>query len=244
MLGLGLGLPRLIRGGQVEGGGAGVFEDFSSFADNTSPADAGFTVSWETPDDAGVFNQQFRIAVDSNSRYGVFWDAAGTTQDSVVRGLLTVGLDSAISISSRSGFILRGSPGAGSANADGYIVFLQLDGNDVDTTLRIGKLEGGSYTDVVTTSTKVVTVANPELDQIWVKAEIVGSTIRAKFWDDEDPEPAGWDLEGTDSTHTEGQTGLYARENVLATDISNDRALTYDNLGSAPTEAELDALYA
>lgn len=72
-------------------------------------------------------------------------------------------------------------------------------------TYEIWRCVGGSFTELV--STAIPEGAPQPDDVINIRAQCTGSTLRAKFWWNDDPEPAEWTLSTTDGTHVSGRVG-------------------------------------
>lgn len=111
-------------------------------------------------------------------------------------------------------------------NPDNFYFAWVLAGTDNSITVSIGMHDdapGVLFENVVTS------YSNSGLPRFALRFAGEGSTLRAKLWPASDPEPAGWDIELTDTTHTQpGRIALAAERDFGSTNTG--LLATFDNL--------------
>lgn len=99
----------------------------------------------------------------------------------------------------RSGALVRGSGAAGAEN--GYFCFV----DETDSKLKVAKIAAGTLTVLASYS---VTLPSTEEDYCGL-FRVNGTSLRARLWRYDAPEPATWHIETTDATHAaSGYVGL------------------------------------
>lgn len=89
--------------------------------------------------------------------------------------------------------------------SNSYIARLEFEA-DQDVILTLRKRVGGSETFLVQHTTDLTHAADT---RFWIRFQVNGSTLRAKAWQDGTTEPAGWQVETTDTDLTEaGSVGM------------------------------------
>lgn len=200
---------------------------YTAFQEQTPGASppAGWTPRWHTAAAWDAFSDvMFSDGIGARAAAGSFyrylsWDTVGSVGECEI--LVKVRFANAGHVLA----VVHGSANTGTgypaANVSG--VFVRSSGaNDLRLTRQHN---GGAYVDINTVSSVGICPANTWL---WVRlrAEPATNTYRAKIWEDGDPEPGTWTLEGTDSQYTSGYLGPAASG-------SAGGALYVDKVGAA-----------
>jgi hypothetical protein len=96
--------------------------------------------------------------------------------------------------------LLFGYDGSSSSNA--YRARLQFNSTNT-VTFNLAAGVAGTFTTIATLTPPLQGTPQPG-EWWWIKAERAGQTVRAKAWRLGTPEPAAWDVSGTDTTVTPG----------------------------------------
>lgn len=176
--------------------------DFSGYTTGVQPSDwssqwGGSTI-FTVEEDVGAEGGKW--LKDATTNFGnkfLRWDEIAATDDIVL--LAKVQADDAGATQSANVLVVRGSGGASDPKA--YTAELR---NDTSKKFRIGRFNGSTSYSVLA-DTAFAWVANT---WYWIKFEAVGTTIRAKIWEDGDPEPGSWTLSTTDANIASGRVGV------------------------------------
>jgi hypothetical protein len=175
--------------------------DFSEYGTGTALDAGDWTDRWdadlhtEIVEGAGwIRGKAVEFHSDSAGRQAVSWDDPGT----VHHGEILVLQDPKLISDYTHRVIFRG--GGSGATEEGYFFEMM---NAVNWC-RLAKYTSGSYTAM--TSWKPSGVVAGSL--VYVRIRFWGNSIKCKVWQKSQSEPAGWDVEITDSDHTSGWVGI------------------------------------
>lgn len=128
--------------------------------------------------------------------YALSWDKVGTpTTVEVVCRFDPANFTARVS--------LRGS-GTATSKSLYYTYYNQAFGSP---TLEISKYNGNSFQALGDTTPSNAPISN----DMWVRFQADGNTIKSRVWDVTNPEPTTWALTLTDSAHSSGWAGIYVR---------------------------------
>lgn len=176
-----------------------------------------------------VSGQELKITIASDGDRYVSFDPAGNTNNAdveVLASLYMVASDPADNTSHAGVFVRR--TGANSAE-NAYYASFRTDGSFNRTIFSIRKHVAGSSSNV-SADTGVTWDINT---RYWVRLRAIGTSLKAKFWEDGSAEPSSWNVDTTDSDVTgSGYVGLFAY------DQNGDPAFDYFSVavggGTAP----------
>lgn len=143
----------------------------------------------------------------ADGRYFYSFDAAGSVDDAEVLVLVHAGILS--STITGPGVCLRGTGSAGSES--GYLVHFTNQGSQNGLVIRL--FNGGTS---ILAAENISPFPIDEDRYYWLRAEVVGTTIRGKYWALGEDEPGSWNLETTDGTLSNGRVGLWTFESSNA----------------------------
>lgn len=165
---------------------------------NSSPLFDEWTPQWASSEsdwavattDGGVDDTVLELVPGSTGRHALSWDAAGTATDIDVLGLIRVPSDEDSS-SSWCRLIGRGAGSAG--NETGYFVAFYDTPN-----FKLTKYVGGSATELDATGVDAAVGT-----WFYVRFNISGDTVQARYWEYGTDEPDTWQLQTTDTDITD-----------------------------------------
>src|SRR5690606_27793991 len=79
-----------------------------------------------------------------------------------------------------------------------YYMTEVLLGTDQSVQVRVRKVVGGAFT-TLQTSPFIPGLTHAPTTRFRLRFNVIGATVRAKVWDDSDPEPPGWHVSATDT---------------------------------------------
>jgi len=176
-------------------GGRAWSTNFGNYTTGSPPSD--WTVRWDSISSitvetgTGLGGKELTTATSSNGAYAVSWDTPDSLAD--VEALCKIKIDGNDSDGSVKVFV-RG--GGGSSTRVGY--YLRFIHNSDTVTLNV-------YDDPGASSATLDSAAFSGLARdiwYWVRIRAIGSSIKAKVWQDGNSEPGTWTLEATDTTIT------------------------------------------
>ena len=169
--------------------------------------DGAWTLQWESESDDwsvvsgsgfdGGHALEYEHDGTDRTRRAISWDAVGTPADVEVLDKFRV---PAFTDGVDLGYHARVHLRSASQNGTELGYWLEIDG--VEGAFRLGKYsEDGMAT--------MQRFGTPEENTFFYRRfRAEGETVQAKVWPASEPEPAGWDVEVTDSDHTDGWVGL------------------------------------
>lgn len=174
--------------------------DFSEYTSDLAPSDWTEELNVgdgiiTVRDDGDIGSKCLELDVTSaHEYYAASWDDVESPNDGEIlaKFRFTAGASSIHYLF----FILRGSGSDGSENF--YDVNLTPNGN----TFALHKIVNGS-TDTLDSTSKTM-----NLDTwYWIRFQVIGTALKARFWADGASEPGTWDFEETDSDLSNGWVG-------------------------------------
>lgn len=176
------------------------FTDFSEYSTGVHPPDwtermSTADVAWTVESDAGATGGQvLRATPDApDDQRFLSWDDAedGGHDDVEIVTKLRI----------TSGGIAYGVGVRANNDIDVYNVVIDEAADEI----RTNKLVNTTFTNLATTAETLVAG-----DWWWVRLRLNGTTVRARFWKDGNPEPGTWDVDTTDSSiSAAGWVGLW-----------------------------------
>jgi len=180
--------------------------DFSEYAHLEVPGD--WTECWDVAvgsmevrtDSPGAKyggGKVLRLTTTANDFYGVYPANCFVAIDfDIVARVKSLDTDTA-----QAGTAVRMGGTEGGGDSDGYLTLLNTFGNQ----FRVGKLVNEVWGEIAAPSHALA-------DDVWywVRLQVRGDAIKAKFWADDAAEPGAWAVETTDSDITDAQrAGLF-----------------------------------
>ena len=195
-------------------------DDFSGGTAGVAPS--GWTARWNASsgspswlvqaDSTAAGGKVLEYTGSADVKHVLTYDAAGSS----VNDFEIVTRFKPSSVSQNGMGIVGGRIGTGATTADidGYFVYFTTEGNDGFRIMR--QLNNSNFIGLSNLYEPDVPSQNGPSASEWyyVRFSCVGTTLRAKVWNEAEHEPGWWQMTATDANLTSGYVGMFSYQNL------------------------------